>query len=105
MSMNVFPLVGESRIAPNYEQAGDTREISGQALCDTIDKVFLFRVTADIAERQNHDGEAWWTGLVRLRDVRRRRSPRRATSERIDTHLLRDILELLLTKVAELLGY
>jgi hypothetical protein len=64
LQIDVFSLVAEGSVASDHERTGDAREIGGQALCHTIDEIVLFRVAAEIRERQDNNGVAWWTHLV-----------------------------------------
>ena len=75
LQIDALALVGESRVAPDHEGAGDARQIGGQALGDAIDEIVLLRVAADIGERQDDDREARRLLLVRRGGGRRGRAP------------------------------
>ena len=101
LQIDMFSLVGESSVAPDHERAGDAREIGGQALRHAIDEILLLWIAADVGEGQNHDGEAWWTRLVRCGGVRRGRWACRAGLDRIDSHWPSDVLEFFLSEIDE----
>ena len=63
-------LVSESRVAGDHDGAPDTREIGRETLRDPVDEVLLFRVAADIGERQNNDRETRRAGFFRRRGRR-----------------------------------
>src|ERR1700690_2939473 len=54
----MFSLVSESGVATDHETTDHARQISRQALGDTIDKMLLLRIATDIGEGQHDDGKA-----------------------------------------------
>jgi len=52
--------VGEARISGDHKEPSDARQRSDDLLDHAIGEVFLFRVAAQVLERQHGDG-----GLVR----------------------------------------
>jgi hypothetical protein len=51
----VLALIGEGRVAPDHESAGNAREIRGQALGHAVDEILLFRIAADIGQGEDDD--------------------------------------------------
>ena len=49
--------IGERGTAGDDKRAGNTRQVGGQALGHTIDKIILPRIFADIHERKDHNGK------------------------------------------------
>jgi hypothetical protein len=63
--------------------------------------MFLVRIAADIAERQNDKGEARWPALLDGRNAWRGRSGCRAGTQRIDAHRSGDVFQRFLAEVDE----
>src|SRR5262244_2828053 len=53
--IDVLALVGEGRIAGDYEQPANAREGGDDLLDHAVGEIFLFRVTAEIVERQHRE--------------------------------------------------
>jgi hypothetical protein len=100
----MFSLVGECGIASDHERTGDARQVGGQALRHAIDEILLFRIAADVCKGENYNGETWSTGLVRRGDLWRPRWSSRASLDRICAHWPRDVLEVFLSEIDELVS-
>jgi len=96
--VNRLALVGEARIARDHKEPADTRERGDDFLDHAVGEVFLFRVAADVLERQHGDRR-----LVRERragaDLRSFRSG--GCDYTVGPDRPCDVLELLLAEVLE----
>ena len=93
-----FALVGERGVARDDKRPSHPREVGGQALGDTVDKVLLLGIAAEVGERQNDDREVGG-GIFRCRG--RSGFGGLADAKRIETDRLGDVLELSLAEIAD----
>src|SRR5216683_2515496 len=57
LEINRFAFVAECGVSVDNERSADPRQVSGQAFGDAIDEVVLLGITAEVSERQYHDGK------------------------------------------------
>src|SRR5262245_21415223 len=58
LHINGFAFEGERGVSGDHERASDARQVGGQALCNAIDEMALFRVAADVRNGKHHDGKS-----------------------------------------------
>ena len=64
LEVDRLALVGEGSVARDDKRAANARQIGGQALGHAVDEIFLFRIAADIGERQDDNRETRWPRIV-----------------------------------------
>ena len=81
-------------LRPITNASRNARKVGRQALGDPVDEMLLFRIAADIGERQDDDREARRGGFFGRWGRRGLRLGGHADLERIDPDRLGDVLEL-----------
>jgi hypothetical protein len=97
-----FAAVRECGIAGNDKRTGNARQVGGQALGHTIDKIILLRIATDVHERQNHDGKPRRREGLRRCATALRRCAGSIRHHGIDPDRAADVLEVLLAEIGKL---